>query len=147
MWELDHKEGRALKNWCFWTVVLEKTLESLLESKDIKPINTKGNELWIFIRRTDIEVEAPTLWTPGANNGLIGKDPDAGKDWRQKEKGVTEGWDGWMAAPFQWTWTCTNSRIWWGTERPGVLQSMGLQSWTQLGNWSKTNAFVKFTGD
>ena len=90
MWELDHKEGWAPKNWCFWTVVLEKTLESPLDSKEIKSVNPKGNQLWIFIERTDAEAEAPILWPPDAKSQLIGKDPDAGKDWRQEEKGAIE---------------------------------------------------------
>ena len=88
MWELDHKEGWALKNWCFWTVVLEKTLEGPLDCKEIKPVNPKGNQSWIFIGRT--ESEALILWPPDMKNWLIGKDPDAGKDWRQEEKGITE---------------------------------------------------------
>ena len=90
MWELDHKESWALKNWYFWTVVLEKTLESPLNFKEIKPVNPKGNQPWIFIGRTDGEAEAPILWLPDVKNWVIGKDPDAGKDWRQKEKGMTE---------------------------------------------------------
>ena len=90
MWELDHKEGWAPKNWCFWTVVLEKTLESPLDCKEIKSVNPKGNQLWIFIERTDAEAEAPILWPPDAKSQLIGKDPDAGKDWRQEEKGAIE---------------------------------------------------------
>ena len=81
MWELDHKEGRVLKNWCFWTVVLEKTFESFSGSKEIKPVNPKGNQPWIFIWRTDAEVEAPTLWPPDVKSWLIEKYPDAGKDW------------------------------------------------------------------
>ena len=88
MWEVHHKEGWVLKNWCFQTVVLEKTAESPLDSKDIKTVNPKGNESWIFIRRT--EAEAPIFWPPDANNWLIRKDPDAEKDWRQGEKRVTE---------------------------------------------------------
>ena len=80
MWELGHKEGWASKNWCFWTVVLEKTLESLLDSKEIKPVNPKGNQPWIFIGK--IEAEAPILWPPDAKSQLIGRDSDAGKDWR-----------------------------------------------------------------
>ena len=88
MWELDHKEGWAPKNWCFWTVVLEKTLESPLNCKEIKQVNPKGGQLWIFIGRTD--AEAPILWPPDAKSWLTGKDPDAGKDWRQKEKGTIE---------------------------------------------------------
>ena len=87
MWKLDHKEGWVPKNWCFQTVVLEKTFESRLDNKEIKPINTKGNQFWIFIGRTDAEAEAPILWPPHVKSQLIGKDPDAGKDWRQKEKG------------------------------------------------------------
>ena len=96
MWEMDHKEGRALKNWCFWTVVLEKTLESLLDFKEITPVNPKGNQSQIFIGRTDPEAEAPILWSSDVKNQLIGKDPDSGKDWGQEEKGTTEyevvGW-------------------------------------------------------
>ena len=88
MWELDHKESWAPKNWCFWTVVLEKTLESPLDCKEIKPINPKGNEPWTFTGRTD--AEAPILRPPDAKSWLIWKDPDAGKDWGQEEKGATE---------------------------------------------------------
>ena len=90
MWELDHKESWALKNWCFWTVVLEKTLESPLDCKEIKSVHPKGNQSWIFIGRTDVEAETPILWLPDAKNWLIWKDPNAGKDWRQEEKGTTE---------------------------------------------------------
>ena len=90
MRELDHKKGRVLKNWCIRTVVLEKTLESPLERKEIKPVNPKRNAPWIFIGRTDVEAEAPILWPPDAKSWLIWKDPDAGKDWRQEEKGTTE---------------------------------------------------------
>ena len=100
MWELDHKEGLAPKNWCFWTVVLEKTLESLLDSKEIKSVHPKGNQSWIFIGRTDAEAEAPILWPPDAKNWLVKKDPDAGQDWRQEEKRTTEdemvGWHHWL---------------------------------------------------
>ena len=88
VWELDYKESWAPKNWCFWTVVLEKTLENPLDCKEIPPGNPKGNQFWIFIGRAD--AEAPILWPPDAKNGLIWKDPDAGKDWRQEEKGTTE---------------------------------------------------------
>ena len=90
MWELDHKEGWALKNWCFWTVVLEKIVQSPLDCKKIKLINPKGNQSWIFIGGTNAETETPLLWPPYAKNWLTGKDPDAGKDWRQEEKGTTE---------------------------------------------------------
>ena len=96
MRELDHKESWVLKNWWLWTVVLEKTLESPLDCKVIKPVNPKGNQSWIFFGRIDARAETPILWPPDAKNWLIGKDPDAGKDWRQEEKGTTEdemvGW-------------------------------------------------------
>ena len=90
MWELDHKESWAPKNWCFWTVVLEKTLESPLDCKEIQPVHPQGNQSWIFIGRTDAETESPILWLPDVKNWLIRKDPDAGKDWGQGEKGTTE---------------------------------------------------------
>ena len=99
MWELDHKESWVLKNWCFWTVVLEKTLENPLDCKEIQPVHSKGNQPWIFIGRTDAETRAPILWPPDAKSWLIGKDPNAGKDWRREEKGTIE--DGWMASPTQ----------------------------------------------
>ena len=96
MWELDHKERWALKNWCFWIVVLEKTLESPFDWKEIKPVHPKENQSWIFIGRTDAEAETPILWLPDGKIWLSGKDPDAGNDWRQEEKGTTEdeivGW-------------------------------------------------------
>ena len=100
MWELDYKKSWAPKNWCFWAVVLENTLESPLECKEIQPVNPKGNQSRIFIERADAEVEALILWLPDAKNWLIGKDHDAGKDWRWEEKGMTEdemvGWHHWL---------------------------------------------------
>ena len=87
MWELDHKESWALKNWCFWTVVLEKTLESPLDCKEIYPVHSKGNQSWIFIGRTEAEAETPVFWPPDAKKWLLGKDPDAGKDWRRRRRG------------------------------------------------------------
>ena len=100
MWELDYKESWVLKNWCFWTVVLEKTLESPLDCKEIQPVHPKGNQSWVFIGRTDAEAETTILWPPDVKNGLIWKDPDAGKDWRQEEKGMIEdemvGWHHWL---------------------------------------------------
>ena len=100
MWELDYKKSWVLKNLCFWTVVLEKTLKSPLDSKEIQPVNPKGNQSWIFIGRTNGEAEAPVLWPPD-ENWLIGKDPAAGKDWRQEEKRITEnkmvGWHQWLS--------------------------------------------------
>ena len=100
MWELIHKEIWVLKNWCFWTVVLENTLESPLDCKEIKPVNPKGNQSWIFTGRTDAEGEAPILWPPDVKNSLLRKDPGAGKDWRHEEKGTKEdemvGWHHWL---------------------------------------------------
>ena len=140
MWELDHKESWAPKNWCFWTVVLETTLESPLDWKEIKPINPKGNQSWIFIGRTDAEAETPILWPPDAKNWLTGKDSDAGKDWGQEEKGMTEdemvvwhhqlnGYE-FKKAP----------GVGDGIGRPGVLQPMWLQTvrhdWATELNWT-----------
>ena len=90
MWELDHKESWAQKNWCFWTVLLEKTLENPLDCKEIQPVHPKGDWSWVFIGRTDVEAETPILWPPNEKSWLIWKDPDAGKDWKQEEKGTTE---------------------------------------------------------
>ena len=137
MWELDYKESWVLKNWCFWTVVLEKTLESPLDCKEIQPVHPKGNQFWMFIGRTDVEAETPILWPPDANNGLIWKDPDAGKDWRQKEKGTTED-GGWMASPTQWTRVCVNSGSWWCIGGPGRLQprSRKVSDITEWLNWT-----------
>ena len=139
-YELDHKQGWALKNWCFQTIVLEKTLESPLDSKEIKPVHPKGNQSWIFIGRTDAEAEAPILWPPDARSWLIGKDPDAGKDWRQKEKVTTEdemvGWHHWLNGhEFEETPG--------GSEGPGSLvccspwvhKESWLSDWTEL-NWT-----------
>ena len=96
MWELDYNESWAPKNWCFWTVVLEKALESPLDCKKIQPVHPKGNQSWIFIGKSDAETDTPILWPPDAKNQLIGQDPEAGKDWRQEKKGMTEdemvGW-------------------------------------------------------
>ena len=89
-WELDYKESWAQKNWCFWTVVLKKTLESPLDCKEIQPVHPKGDQSWVFIGRTDVEAETPIFWPPDVKNWLIGKDPDVGKDWGQEEKGMTE---------------------------------------------------------
>ena len=145
MWELDYKEIWVLKNWCFWTVVLEKTLESPLDCKEIQPVHSKGNQSWIFIGRTDVEAEIPILWPPDAKNWLTGKDPDAGKDWRQEEKGTTE--DGWMASSTWWTWVWVNFGSWWWTGKSGMLQSMGSQrvghDWaTELNGYEWVSPFI-----
>ena len=134
MWELDFKERWAPKNWCFWTVVLEKTLESPLDSREIQPVHPKGNQSWVHWK----------YWCWSWNSNILAnwweelthwKRPDAGKDWRQ-EKGTTE-WDGWMASLTRWTWVWVNSGSWWWTGRPGVLRFTGSQNQTQLSNWSE----------
>ena len=108
MWELDYKESWVPKNWCFWTVVLEKTLESPLDCKEIQPVHPKGNQSWVFIGRSDGEAEAPVFWPLDVKSWLIWKDPDAGKDWRQEKKETTEdemvGWHHWLNGhEFGWT--------------------------------------------
>ena len=138
MWELDCEESWVLKNWCFWTVVLEKTLESPLDCKEIQPVHPKADQSWVFTGRTDVEAETPILWPPDAKSWLTGKDPDAGKDWGQEEKGMTE--DEMSASPTQWTWVWVDSGSWRWTGRPGVLWFMGLQrvghEWANELNWS-----------
>ena len=125
MWELDYKESWAPKNWCFWTVVLEMTLESPLDCKEIQPVHPKGDQSWILIGRTKAEAEAPILWPPDVKSWLIGKDPEAGKDWRREEE--TTGQNGWMASLTQWIWVWAKSGRQRRTGKPGVLQSMGSQ--------------------
>ena len=137
-WEQDRKEGWLLKNWCLWVVVLEKTPESPLDSKEVKSVNLKGNKPWILVGRTNAEAETPVFWSSDVNNWLIRKVRDAGKDWGQKREEGVRGWDDWMASPKQLTWTWTSFGRWWGTERPVLLQSMGSQSWTWLGDWTTT---------
>ena len=138
MWELDCEEGWVPKNWCFRTVALEKTLESPLDCKEIQPVHPKGYQCWIFIGRTDVEAETPILWPPDVKSWLIGKNPDAGRDWGQEEKGTTEdemaGWHHWLDGQ---VWV--NSGSWWWTGRPGVLRFMGSQrvrhDWATELNW------------
>ena len=127
MWELDHQESLVTKNWCLWTVVLEKPLVSFLDCNEIKPVHPKGNQSWIVTGQTDAEAEAPILWPPDAKKYLIGKDPNAGKDWRQDKKGTT-GWDGCMASMTQRTSVWASSGWWWWTGKSGMLQSMESQS-------------------
>ena len=135
MCELDYKESWALKNWCFWTMVLEKTLERPLDCKEIQPVHPKGNESWIFIGRTDTEVETPILWPPDS----FEKTPI----WIRLKvggEGNDRGWDGWMTSLTQWTWVWINSGSWWWTGRPGMLQSMRLPRvghyWATELNWN-----------
>ena len=144
MWELDYKESWAPKNWCFWTVMLEKTLESPLDCKEIQPIHPKGDQSWVFIGRTDVEAETPVLWPPDVKNWLIWKDPNAGKDWQQEEKGMTEdemaGWHHWFDwHGFGWTPGVGDGQETWRAAVHGVAKSRTrLSDWTEL-NWTELN--------
>ena len=135
--DLDCEESWVLKNWCFWTVVLEKTLESLLDCKEIQPVHSEGDEPWVFIGRTDAKAETPILWPPHVKSWLIGKDPHAGRNWGQEEKGTT-GWDGWMASPTWFTWVWVNSSVLmdreaWHAVIHGVAKSLTrLRDWIEL---------------
>ena len=120
MWELDFKENWAQKNWCFWTMVLKKNLESPLNYKEIQPVHPKGDQSWVFIGRTDVETETPILWLPDAKSWLSWKERAGGE-------GEDRGWDGWMASLTRWTRVSVNSGSWWWTGKPGVLQFMGSQ--------------------
>ena len=137
MWESDYKESWALKNWCFWIVVLEKTLESPLHCTEIQPVHPKGNQSWIFSGRTDAEAETPILWSPDVKNWLTR--PWCWERLKAGGEGDDRGLDGWMASLTPWTWVWVNSRSWWWTGRPGMLQSMGLQTaghdWGTELNW------------
>ena len=146
MWELDYKESWAPKNWCFWTVVLEKTLETPLDCKNIQPVHPKANQPWIFLGRTDAEAETPILWPPDEKNGLIGKDPDAGKDWRQEEKGTTEddmvGWHHLLNGHLSKLRELMMDREAWCAAVHGVANN-----WTQLSDWTEevlTNPSQKY---
>ena len=155
MWELDHKESWVLKNWCFWTVMLEKTLESPLDCKEIQPVHPKGNQPWIFIGRTDGKAEVPLLWPPNTKSQFIGKNPDTGKSWKQGENRNNRGkdrWHHWLNGhKFEQAPGYGEGQ---GT-LPGMLQSMGSQSpdtTEQLNNkgenaewglWEKSNSQYK----
>ena len=138
MWVLDHKEGWALKNWCFWIMLLV-TLESPLNSKEIKPVNPEGNQRWIFTGRTDAEAEAPLLW-PWCKEQTHWKRPWYWERLRAGGEGDNRGLDGWMASLTQWTWVWVNFGSWWWTGRPGVLRFMGSQrvehDWVTELNWN-----------
>ena len=138
MWELGYKESWVPKNWCFWTMVLEKTLESPLDYKEIQPNHPKGNQSWIFIGRTDVEAETPILWPPDGKSWLILKDPDAGKEWRQEEKWMAEeevvGWfTDWMDMSLSKLWELVMDR------EACMLQSMGFteSDMTEWMNWTE----------
>ena len=141
-WELDYKESWVPKNWCFWTVMLEKTLESTLICKEIELVHSKGNRPWIFFGRTDAEVETPILWPSDVKNWLISRDAD--RCWERLKiggEGGNRGWNGWMASQTRWTWVWVNSGSWWWTGRPGVLQFKGSQrvghNWATELNWAE----------
>ena len=144
MWELDCEESWGLKNWCFWTVVLEKTLESPLDCKEIQPVHPKGDQSWVFIGRTDAEAETPIPWPPDVKSWLIGKDPDSGRDLGAGGEGDDRGWDGWMASLTRWTWVLSKlqelvmDRVAWRAVIHGVAKS-----WTQLSDWTKLNWMMK----
>ena len=142
MWELDYKESWASKNWCFWTVVLEKTLESPLDCREIQPVYQKWNQSWIFIGRTD-EAETPILWPPDTKHWLIGKGPDTGKDWRQEEKGMTEDeiveWHHWLDGhEFEQTMGVCDGQGSLTCCSPWGLNELGTNEWL---NWTETQYF------
>ena len=142
MWELDCKESWVLKNWCFGTVMLEKTLESLLDCQEIQPVHPKGNQSWIVTGGNDAEAETPILWPPDAKNWLIWKiRPWCWERLKAAGEGDDRGRDGWMVSLTQWTWVWVNSRSCWWTGKPGMLQTMGSQrvrhDWATELNWTE----------
>ena len=142
VWELAYKENQTPKNWCFWTVVLEKTLESPLDCNEIKPVNPVGNQPWIFIGRTDAQAETPILWPSDMKNWLRWKRPWYWERLKVGGEGDDRGWDGWMSSLSQWTWVWVSSGSWWWTGKPGVLESMGSQrvrhDWATELNWTES---------
>ena len=150
MWELDCEEGWVLKNWCFWTVVLEKTLESPLDCKEIQPVHSKGDQPWVFFGRKDAKAETPVLWPPHVKSSHW-KRLWCWEGLRAGGEGDNRGWDGWMASLTQWTWVWVNSGSWWWTEKPGMLRFLRSQrvghDWatelnqTELTENQKTDSF------
>ena len=148
MWKLDYKESWAPKTWCFWTVMLEKTLESSLDCKEIQPVHPKWNQSWIFIGRSDVEAETPIILLPDGKNWLIGKDHSLMLEWlKAGREGNDRGWDGRMASPTQWTWAWVSSGSWWWIGKPCMLQSTGLQrvvhNWVTELNWLSLNLLIR----
>ena len=137
MWELDYKQIWVPKNWCFWTVVLKNTLENPLDFKEIQPVSPKGDQSWIFIGRTDAEAETPNTLATWREEPTHLKRPWCWEGLKVGGKGDNRGWDGWIASPTQGTWVWVGSGSWWWTGKPGMLQSMGLQSRTRLSNWTE----------
>jgi len=137
-YEIDHNESWVQKNWCFWTMVLEKTLESPLDCKEIQPVNPKRNQSWIFIERTNSEAETPILWPPDAKKLTHLKRPWCWERPKAGGEGDNKAWDGWMASPTLCTWVWASSRSWWCTGKSSVLQSMRLQGVRQNSqlNWT-----------
>ena len=147
MWELDCEESWEPKNWCFWTVVLEKTPESPLDCKEIQPVHPKGNQSWIFIGRTDVEAETPILWPPDGRTDSLEKTLMLGKTEGRRRRGQQRiRWLGGIT--IQWAWVWVNSRSLWWTGRPGMLQSMGSQrvghDWATVLNWTGTRLKLYF---
>ena len=140
MWELDNKESWAPKNWCFWTVMLEKTLESPLDCKEIQPVQTKGDQSWVFIGGTDVEAETSTLATWSKELTHL-KRPWCWERLKAGGEGDHRRWDGWMASPSQWTLVWVNSGSWRWTGRPGIVHGFA-KSQTQLSNWTELNSIV-----
>ena len=140
VWMLDHKESWALKNWCFWTVVLEKTLESPLDSREIQPVHPKGHQYWIFIGRTDAEAETPNTFATWCEKSTHWKRPWCWERLRAGGEGDNRGWDGWMASPTRWTWVWSSSGSCWWTGKPGVVQSWSRKEsdMTEWLNWNWT---------
>ena len=151
MWELDCEESWAPKNWCFWTVVLEKTLNSPMDFKEIQPVHSEGDQPWDFFGRNDAKAKTPVLWATSCEELTHWKRPRCWERLRAGGEGDNRGWDGWMASPTQWTWVWVNSGSWWWTGRPGVLWFMVSQrvghNWaTELNWWEMVKFLICFDG-